>query len=160
RAMLSGALFGAAAALKYSNAIYAVAALPALLAVPGLAAAARVRACLAYVAGGVVAVGLLAGPWLVLLYRDYGNPVFPLLNGWFHSPYAPQFNIASERFALDDPVAALTFPFRMAVLGRDLYSEVFAPDIRFALLATAAIALAVAAATRRTSAARTFRSAD
>src|SRR3954471_11334132 len=43
-AALAGALFGAAAALKYSNAIFALAALPLALALPGLPVATRVRA--------------------------------------------------------------------------------------------------------------------
>src|SRR5207302_8700499 len=83
RALIAGALFGAAAALKYSSAIYALAALPLALALPGLSGVARVRACLAYVAGGAAALAAMAGPWLALLTREFGNPVFPLMNGWF-----------------------------------------------------------------------------
>src|SRR5207247_9788063 len=75
RAALAGALFGAAAALKYSNAVYALAALPLALAMPGLAGAARLRACSAYVLGGAAAVGLLAGPWFALRMRGFGSPV-------------------------------------------------------------------------------------
>src|SRR5207245_904084 len=52
RALAAGALFGAAAALKYSNAIYVLAALPLALAMPVLSGVARLRACLAYLAGG------------------------------------------------------------------------------------------------------------
>jgi hypothetical protein len=95
RAAAAGALFGAAAALKYSGAIFGVAALPLALALPGLSRASRLRAGLAYVAGGAVAFGLLAGPWLALMAREFGNPVFPLLNGWFRSPDAPAANILS-----------------------------------------------------------------
>src|SRR5260370_10654635 len=51
RAALAGALFGAAAALKYSNAVYALAALPLALAMPGLARASRLRAGFACVVG-------------------------------------------------------------------------------------------------------------
>jgi hypothetical protein len=146
RAVLAGLLFGAAAALKYSNAIFAVAAFPLALAFPGRS---RLRTCLGYVAGGAVAFGALAGPWLVLMARDFGNPVFPLMNGWFQSPYALPFNIVmGERFALGDWGATLSFPFRMAALGSSLYSETLAPDIRFAVLAVSALALAAAAAVR------------
>src|SRR5205807_1246584 len=116
RAALAGALFGAAAALKYSNAVYALAALPLALAMPGLAGASRLRACLAYVLGAAVAVGLLAGPWFALLMREFGNPAFPLLNAWFRSPHALPINLIGERFALRDPIALLAFPFRMVVL--------------------------------------------
>jgi len=148
RALIGGALFGAAAALKYSNAIYALAALPLTLAIPGLSGAARVRACLAYAAGGAVAVALLAGPWLALLTREFGNPVFPLLNAWFRSPYAPPVNMLSERFTPGDFSSVLSFPFRMIVLDRALYSENFAPDLRFAALLATAVALPLVAGRR------------
>ena len=146
RTMLSGALFGAAAALKYSNAIYAVAALP--LALPQLAWRARLRAGLGYAAGGALAVVLLAGPWLIVMAQDFGNPVFPLMNGWFHSPYAPQVNTVSDRFTPSSIGAALSLPFRMATLDRHLYSETFAPDIRLAALLGVGLALAVLAISR------------
>ncbi len=148
QAALAGALFGVAAALKYSNAVYAAAALPLTLAMPGLAGASRLRACFAYALGGAVAVGLLAGPWFALLTREFGNPVFPLLNGWFRSPDALQFNMIGERFSLADPIALLAFPFRMATLDPSIYSENFAPDLRFAALLVALAGLAALAARR------------
>jgi hypothetical protein len=148
RAVLAGALFGAAAALKYSNAIFMLAALPLTLAMPGQSGASRLRACLGYVAGAALALGVLAGPWLALMMREFGNPVFPLMNAWFQSPYAPAVNLIGERFTPPDLATALTFPFRMIALDRALYSETFAPDIRFAALLAAAIALPALAARR------------
>ena len=159
RAAGAGALFGAAAALKYSNAAYALAALPLTLAMPGLAGAARLRACLAYVLAAALAVGILAGPWCALLWRELGNPVFPLFNGWFRSPDALQFNMIGERFALQDPEAVLAFPFRMATLDPRVYSENFAPDLRFAVLVLSVLGLAALAA-RRAPPARALRGAD
>jgi len=117
---LAGALFGAAAALKYSNAIFAVAALP-------LAFVSR-RSVLAYAAGGAAAVALLAGPWLFLMWREFGNPLFPM-------------GTVSVRFTPQDLLAALSFPFRMAALDRSLYVETFAPDLRPAALIALALAL-------------------
>ncbi|HET7199164.1 MAG TPA: hypothetical protein VFI86_10875, partial [Burkholderiales bacterium] len=143
RAGAAGVLFGTAAALKYSNAIYAVAALPLVLMPPQSGLRARARALLAYGAGGTLAVALLAGPWMVMLYREMGNPVFPLLNGWFHSPYAPPLNTTSSRFAPVSLAEALMLPLRMALLDRGLYSEIFAPDLRFAALAAGGFALLV-----------------
>jgi hypothetical protein len=123
RPLVAGLLFGAAAALKYSNAIFALAALP-------LAFFSGRRAAAAYIGGGAVAVALLAGPWLALMMREFGNPLFPLGTG-------------AGRFAPQDLASALAFPFRMAVLDRALYSEMFAPDIRFMALVAFAIALPV-----------------
>ena len=150
RAVLAGALFGAAAALKYSNALFALAALPLAF---------TMRAGLAYAAGGAVAVALLAGPWLVALWREFGNPVFPLMNAWFRSPDALPFNLAATRFGLEGPLDWLAFPFRMITLDRQLYVETFAPDARFAALALAGLALAVPAL-RGAGSARALRAAD
>lgn len=119
---LAGLLFGAAAALKYSNAIFALAALPLVL-------FSGRRAALAYLAGGAAAVAVLAGPWLALMMREFGNPLYPMTGA------------GSGRFAPQDLVAALVFPFRMAMLDRALYSEMFAPDLRFAALALLGVAL-------------------
>lgn len=148
RAALAGALFGAAAALKYSNAVFALAALPLALALPALTAGARLRAGLAYAAGGILSVGLLAGPWFALMMREFGNPVFPLMNGWFQSPHAPAVDGISLRFVPGGLVDALSFPFRMVTLDRSLYSETFAPDVRFAALLVAAAALCALPAKR------------
>ena len=122
---LAGLLFGTAAALKYSNAIYVLAALPLAIAM---------RGGFAYLVGAAAAVGVLAGPWLLVLLREFGNPVFPLFNGWFRSPDYLQFNMVNDRFALRDPLAVLALPFRMAALGPRIYAENFAPDLRFAAL--------------------------
>ncbi|HEX6691380.1 MAG TPA: hypothetical protein VF110_09575, partial [Burkholderiales bacterium] len=159
RAAVAGALFGAAAALKYSNALFAIAALPLALALPGLSAAQRLRAGVAYAAGGAAAVALLAGPWLAALWREFGNPVFPLMNGWFRSPEALPFNLAAARFGLGGPLDWLAFPFRMITLDRHLYVETFAPDARFAALVLAGAALAVPAL-RRAQNASALRAAD
>jgi hypothetical protein len=160
RAVLAGTLFGAAASLKYSNAIFALAALPLAAAMPGLRGGARWRACLGYIGGGALALAVLAGPWFALLMREFGNPVFPLMNGWFRSPYAPPINMVGERFTVGGLDDVASFAFRMIPLDRSLYSENFAPDLRFAALIAAAVALCAVAPMRRTSAVGSLRDAD
>jgi len=139
RAALAGALFGMAAALKYSNGIYVLAALPLALAM---------RAGLAYALGAALAIAAFAGPWFALLMREFGNPVFPLMNAWFESPHAPAVNMVSERFTPRDLAQALGFPFRIVALDRHVYSETFAPDVRLAALVVAALALPLARGAR------------
>jgi hypothetical protein len=148
RAALAGALFGAAAALKYSNAVFALAALPLAIAS---------RGGVAYVFGGALAVAALAGPWMVAVMREFGSPVFPLFNGWLRSPDFLAFNMINERFALRDPFELLALPFRMAALGPRIYAENFAPDLRFAALVLALPGVAVLAARRSAGAAGTLR---
>jgi hypothetical protein len=149
RAFGAGALFGAASALKYSNAFFALAALPLAFTGADPKGGGRLRAGLAYVAGGAVALAVLAGPWFLVLWREFGNPVFPLMNAWFESPYAPAGNVMSERFKVGGLAAALAFPLRVATLDPLLYIETLAPDIRFAALLVALLALAAAAALGR-----------
>jgi hypothetical protein len=138
-AALAGLLFGAAAALKYSNAIYVLAALPLAIAMRGGAA---------YLIGAAAAVAVLAGPWLLLVLREFGNPVFPLFNAWFRSPDYLEFNMVNERFALSGPLAVLALAFEMAALGPRIYAENFAPDVRFAALILTLPAMAVVAVWR------------
>ncbi len=157
RAGLAGLLLGAAAALKYSNAVYALAAFPLALAMPGVAGRGRARSGLAYLFGMAAALGILAGPWLVLMLREFGNPVFPLFNGWFRSPHALAFNMVNDRFAVREPAALLAFPFRMAALGPRIYAENFAPDLRFAALVLTLPGVALLAARQKARAAAALR---
>ena len=147
RAALAGALFGAAAALKYSNAIFVAGGVAARA---GHARpAGRARWLAAYVAGGAVGGRASSpGPWLALMWREFGNPVFPLFNAWFRRPRAA--STWSRRFALQDlwRGARLSLPHDRA--RPPSVRETFAPDLRFAALARARrAALPLAAALRR-----------
>ena len=143
-ATLAGALFGAATALKYSNAVFVIAALPLVLALPGASARVRLGAVLGYGAAATIAVVLLAGPWFALLARAFGNPFFPMLNGWFGSVDAPATSALSVRFTPQGVGDVLLLPLRMAALDRSLYAEIFAPDIRPVALLAGLLALGVA----------------
>jgi hypothetical protein len=159
RPLLAGLLFGAAAALKYSNAFFALAAMPLALATPG-GWAPRLRAGLAYAAGGAAAVALLAGPWLAVMWREFRNPVFPLMNGWFRSSEVPASNMFAGRFVPQDLWAALALPWRLIAPEGVLYAEITAPDLRFAALALVAVALPLAARFGRLERSAALRGAD
>ena len=146
RALSAGLLFGVATALKYYNGIFALAALPLAIALSGHSWRARLRAGATYAAGGAVALAVFAGPWMLLMWRKFGNPVFPLFNGWFRSPEAPPSNMFAGRFAVHGLGDALAFPFRLIAPYRALYAEITAPDLRFAPLVLAFAALPLVAA--------------
>ena len=148
RALSAGLLFGAAAALKYYNGIFALAALPLVLALPAGSWRARLRSAAVYAAAGAVALAVLAGPWMLLMWHKFRNPVFPLFNGWFRAPEAPPSNMFAGRFALHGLGDALAFPFRLVAPGRTLYAEIIAPDVRFAVLVSAMVGLLLVAALR------------
>ncbi len=136
----AGILFGIAAALKYSNAFFALAALVLIRSRRGLAL---------YTLGGAAAVGLLAAPWMLVLYREFGNPFFPHLNSLFRSPDFPAVSLGAERFAPRALADALEFPFRMANPEHMIYAEISAPDFRFAALLVGVLVLLLVSAVRR-----------
>jgi hypothetical protein len=136
----AGLLFGVAAALKYSNAFFALAALVLIR---------DRRQVVRYMLGGATAVMLLAGPWLTALYQQFGNPFFPHLNSIFRSPDFPPISLGAERFGPRTLADAFTFPFRIASPEFMTYAEIAAPDLRFGVLALALAALAARALARR-----------
>lgn len=149
RSAWAGLAFGVAAALKYSNAFFALAGLLLAATVPAATLAARMRALLAYAAGGALSTALFAGPWMAAMYREFGNPVFPHLNAWFRSPAFPPFNLAAGRYAPQGLLEALAFPFQMVSHSSLTYTEIAAPDMRFSVLAACTVALIAMVAVRR-----------
>ena len=101
RTASAGVLFGAAAALKYSNAIFALAGIALAASQPGATVAARVRAAVFYAIWTAAGVALFGGATLLHMYREYGNPVFPLFNAWFRSPYYDNANFDDARWHLE-----------------------------------------------------------
>jgi len=100
---------GISLGLKYTAAVY----------VPGLAAVALIAAVRLRSAAGIAtfaaaaAFGFLAlaGHHLLTLWRDFGNPVFPLLNNIFHSPwFEPESGTAGE-FQARDVWQLIAYPF-------------------------------------------------
>ena len=148
RTVAAGLLFGAAAALKYSNAVFALAGVLPVAMQPAASTVARLRAVLAYAGGGAAGLAIFGGPTFVQLYREFGNPVFPLFNGWFRSPDFPPINFGAERFAPKSIADALQFPLSVVSPQSMTYAEISAPDLRFAAFALLAAALLAAVALR------------
>src|SRR5262245_41157240 len=144
RTASAGVLFGAAAALKYSNAIFALAGIVLAASVPAVKVVARVRAAVTYSIGTAAGVVLFGGATLLHMYREYGNPVFPLFNAWFRSSDFPPITIFAERFAPKSLADALAFPLRVVSPESMIYAEISAPDLRFLALGVLAVAIAVA----------------
>jgi len=128
-AFAAGALLGTAAALKYTNLVFLPAALAAVAA-SGVRGAGRL--CAALAGGAAVSFAALAGSHLVHLWREYANPVFPLFNAWFRSPDFAPINFGAERFRPQTTADALLLPLRMASPESLVYTEMSAPDLRFA----------------------------
>jgi hypothetical protein len=138
----AGLLLGAATALKLTNASHALAAFVMLVMLPRpLPVLAR------YVAGfaGTLALGfaLLGGPWCYRLMREFGNPLFPMMNGVFRSPEFTVGPLRAYRFIPQDLGAALWRPFAMIDPVPMVHVELRAPDLRYAALVVLGGALLV-----------------
>ena len=138
----AGLLFGLAAGLKPTNAIYALGA--GVFPVLAHGGATRRRALAVF--GAAAAVGVLAGGgyWAWVLWREFGSPVFPLFNGLFHSPDFAPVNLSFDRYRpFDLPAFASAF-VRMTSERPLVYGDQNSPDWRvlFLLAAVAAWGLA------------------
>jgi hypothetical protein len=129
----AGVLVGAAASLKLSNLLFTVTALPLLLLSPS-GAKMRLRALLAFSAGGLLGA-LLAGAWWAwLLWERFGNPFFPFFNEIFRSPDLVDRPLKHYRFVSNSLVDLLYKPFAMTVPKPGVHIETAAPDLRYAAL--------------------------
>ena len=136
---LVGACLGLASALKLSNAPFAVAL--GVLWLLKWASGQRTFAQVAIAAAGLCAsFGIAAGPWMWWLWNDFGNPIFPLYNNVFHSPYAPQQAITALRFVPPTFGGAVSRLWELAQLSSFVSFEAFLPDVRFLLAAIAGLA--------------------
>lgn len=66
------------------------------------------------VLAGMLGLGSTGGAHAWMLWKAFGNPVFPLFNGVFRSPWFPEVNVVSHRFIPASWEDALRFPLEMA----------------------------------------------
>jgi hypothetical protein len=149
RAMfVAGCLIGAAAGLKLTGCIFVPGALLGL----SLMAGDMRRGCvgaLLFCIGWAAGFALIDGWWALALYRRFDNPIFPMFNRVFASPWVPADNVNDTRFMPRDALQALFYPF-FWLRGRPfVVAEADVRDPRFALAYVSIAALAVAAVVRR-----------
>jgi hypothetical protein len=126
--VLAGALIGAAVGLKLTNVVFALG-LVAMV----IAATRPLVAIGCVTVGGAIGSLLTGGTWSLMLWREFGNPVFPLFNGFFASPDAPPASVLDLQFIPRSLLDALAYPFYWLV-GDNRSSEHPFRDARFAVL--------------------------
>ena len=136
RYVLAGLLIGAAVGLKLTNAVYALGAAAAVL-----AASRPLKATLCLGVGGAVGALATGGAWGLMLWREMGNPIFPLFNAVFQSRELVPMNIMDWQFLPRGMLDALAYPFYWLV-GDNRSSEYPFRDARFAV-ATVLIVLGI-----------------
>ncbi|NOJ42346.1 DUF2029 domain-containing protein [Bradyrhizobium sp. WSM 1791] len=136
RYVLAGLLIGAAVGLKLTNVVYALGAAAAVL-----VAARPLLATLCLGVGGLIGALATGGAWGLMLWREMGNPIFPLFNAVFQSKELVPMNIMDWQFMPRGLLDALAYPFYWLV-GDNRSSEYPFRDARFAV-ATVLIVLGV-----------------
>ena len=140
----AGILFGIATGLKLTSVIFGIATAVVFIVAmrgtkQGWVDVGR------FVIGSFVATVASSGFWFYKLYQEFGNPVFPLFNHVFKSPDFTTAIATHSRFMVSNLEELVTLPFRMASVHSWIYVESAAPDLRFAVIAIVAIALALLA---------------
>ena len=146
---------GLAIGLKLTNGIYAL----GIAAACGLGLRSWGKRALSFaVAGGAGALGvaLSGGFWFLALWRKFQSPLFPYFDRWFVSPAIdPASPLHGEsffdaHFRYRDLGDVLSLPFRWIVANQTT-AELPFRDMRFAILALALVAGALALALKRKS---------
>jgi len=127
RYVLAGLLLGAAVGLKLTNVVYALGAAAAVL-----AATRPLTATICLGLGGAVGALATGGAWGLMLWREMGNPIFPLFNAVFRSKELVPMNIMDWQFMPRGILDALAYPFYWLV-GDNRSSEYPFRDARFAV---------------------------
>lgn len=140
RVILAGALAGLAAGLKPTAIVYVPALGLAVALAPGLRRGA-VPALLAMVAAGIAFV-VAYGAWGWHLWRLTGNPIFPLFNDVFHSPWTAAVAATDGRFRPHEAAQWVFYPFWWAFKASYVVTEVRMRDPRFAFAFLALLILA------------------
>lgn len=141
RPVLAGVLLGAGLALKLTNAPFIIAgtALALYVLLP------KVLPFLQYALAGLVGYFVVAGPWMWVVARETSNPVFPLYNNVFTSPYYPVSGASDGRFAAFGMGfgESLMLPFKFVAAPAFLTGELPFSEWRWAIWAVSVVVLAV-----------------
>ncbi|WP_421989047.1 hypothetical protein [Roseococcus sp.] len=133
----AGLLAGAALGLKLTNIIYVAPLGLTILAFLGL------RHAIIAATGMVVGFIVCWAPQAMLLWREFGNPVFPLYNDIFASPDYRRAGIADLRFLPRSTLQAVFYPFYWLRENAEMVTELRMRDSRVAIGYLAALVLIV-----------------
>jgi hypothetical protein len=87
----------------------------------------------AFGSGTALGFTAVAGHHMLTLWQLFGNPVFPLLNDIFHSPYYEAKSLSDHRFLPRDFLQIIAYPFYWAKTNDYVVSELPFRDWRGAI---------------------------
>lgn len=148
-ALFAGLCCGVAAGLKPTAMVYPPALALALLVTLGVRSRVAWQVTVVFGAGVVAAFLVAYGPWGLHLYRETGNPTFPMFNQLFHSALTAASDGTDGRFRPRTLLQWLFYPFFWLKKQRDIVTEAAFADPRYALAMLALLAIGLARWFRR-----------
>lgn len=124
----AGLLIGLAVGFKLTNIVFAIG-----LGAAALAAARPLMAMTCLAISGTIGTAFTGGAWSLMLWREFGNPFFPLVNSLFPSPEMNPVTVLDRQFIPRSFLDGLAYPFYWLV-GDFRSSELPFRDARFAML--------------------------
>ncbi|NHZ96571.1 hypothetical protein [Massilia sp. CCM 8734] len=109
-AALAGLIIGAGTGLKLTNANYALALCLALLTLR-VSLWRRFSTAFVFGLGTLAGIGATAGHWYWLMWKQFGNPLFPQFNNIFKAPLASPIAVADMGWVPKSALEALLWPF-------------------------------------------------
>ncbi|MCZ2438994.1 MAG: hypothetical protein LC119_02315 [Burkholderiales bacterium] len=146
--ILGGAAVGLAVAIKPTSAVFAIASGTLLLFRYGLNQV-RLRDFWLFCATCIVSLVISNGFWASWLWLAFHNPIFPLYNHIFNSPFIPPNAAAASRFVPTEITGFVSRIWQMVEFRSYVTTEAFVPDLRPIAAALASLALAGLAIVRR-----------
>ena len=140
RAGVAALLVGLSVGLKLTSVIHAVGIAAAILvAVPGVRT--RLEAVAAAGVAGLAGILLTGGWWMWKLWTVVGNPVFPMANGVFKSPFGPLENFRDTRTPAQSIWDALFYPVNAASRPYNEFGTTWMQDLPIAFFYMALLIL-------------------
>lgn len=128
----SGFMIGISVGLKLTFAIYAIGIILAIIIVQ-LFLLRKKNGLVLFFAAAIFGFIVAAGHWMYFLWVEYRNPLFPLYNNLFHSPFISYEDLTDKRFLPKSFIEAILFPIYFNK-NNHFGSEVKFQDFRIAAL--------------------------
>ncbi|MBS0452984.1 MAG: hypothetical protein JSS14_16940 [Proteobacteria bacterium] len=125
-----GMALGAAAGLKLTNLLLLPAAVLAIESISEISLRSFLRRMALFSVAAVAGFLLTNGYWSYELWKEMGNPVFPLFNNIFQSPDFPFVAYQDRRFLNGNATSVFTLPFALLDHRSWIYSENVVADVR------------------------------
>ena len=138
--IFAGLLLGLATGLKLTTAMYSISLIVAISFLTNTIKE-KLRNLLTLILSMAVGFSLTMGYWIILMWTNFANPLFPFFNKIFQSPYIEtDFNLQDTRFLPRDIWQWLFYPFYFAQ-EQTLVAELKFKEPRFAIAYVLILAL-------------------